>query len=132
MANDNGKVCIGSVAVDGSVSSGDTSTAQAIAALADTSVGFLQNGKTTASQTFSDYYNSIVGSVGSATSSANYQYSYQKTLAASVEDEKLSVSAVSLDEQLTKLIQYQYAYQAAAKLISTADTLFGIVLGMKN
>lgn len=131
MTSDTGKVCIGSVGIDGTVSSGDTSTAKAIAALADSEVGFTINGKTVATQTFSDYYNTIVGSVGSATSAAKYQYTYQSTLASTLEDEKLSVSAVSLDEELTKLIQYQYAYQAAAKLISTADTLFSIVLGMK-
>lgn len=131
MKDDNGKVCIGSVAMDGSVSSGDTATAQAIAALADSEVKFTINGRTVSTQTLSDYYNTLVGSVGSATAAAKYQYKYQGTLANSLQDEKLAVSAVSLDEELTKLIQFQYAYQAAAKLISTADTLFSIVLGMK-
>jgi len=39
---------------------------------------------------------------------------------------------VSLDEELTNLIMYQHSYQAAAKLISTADSMFETILGMKN
>jgi len=65
-------------------------------------------------------------------SSAKYQYSYQGALASSLEGDKLAVSAVSLDEELTNLIMYQHAYQAAAKLISTADSMFQTVLAMKS
>lgn len=132
MTSDPTKVSVGAVDVDGTVHSGDTSTAQALADLADTKVAFLVNGKTATSQTLGDYYNSLVGTVGSDTSSANYQYSYQSTLADSLKDEKLSVSAVSLDEELTKLVMYQYAYQAAAKLVSTAESMLEVVLGMKS
>jgi flagellar hook-associated protein 1 FlgK len=132
MTSDTGKVCIGAVGVDGKVSSGDTSTATAVAGLADVEVGFMINGKTVSTQTLGDYYDSLVGQVGSDTSSAKYQYTYEGTMASGLEEEKQSISSVSLDEELTKLIMYQYAYQAAAKLISTADTLFTIVLGMKS
>ncbi len=93
---------------------------------------FLVNGKTVSSQTLGDYYSTLVGSVGSDTSAASYKYSYQSTLASSLSDAKLAVSAVSLDEELTNLIMYQHSYQAAAKLISTADSMFETILGMKN
>jgi flagellar hook-associated protein 1 len=132
MTSDTSKVCIGSVGTGGLVASGDTSTATALAALADTEVTFSINGKTVGTQTLSDYYNTLVGTVGSDTSSANYQYTYQSTLADSLSEAKLAVSAVSLDEELTKLIQYQYSYQAAAKLISTAESMYEIILGMKS
>ena len=38
------------------------------------------------------------------------------------------VSGVSLDEEAARLMQYQQAYQAAARLIATAQTLFDTVL----
>ena len=80
-----------------------------MAALQNTTVDFLVNGKTVSSQTLGDYYSTLVGSVGSDTSAASYQYSYQSTLASSLSDEKLAVSAVSLDEELTNLIMARLA-----------------------
>jgi len=130
--SDIGMVCIGHVGSDGLVASGDTTTATAIAALENTAVPIVINGKTVASQTLGDYYDTLVGTVGSDMSSAKYQYSYQGALASSLEGDKLAVSAVSLDEELTNLIMYQHAYQAAAKLISTADSMFQTVLAMKS
>lgn len=130
--SDLGMVCIGHVGTDGLVASGDTTTASALAELEKTEVSFLINGKTVASQTLSDYYDTLVGTVGADSSSANYQYTYQEALASSLKNDKLAVSAVSLDEELTNLIMYQHAYQAAAKLISTADSMFQTVLAMKS
>ena len=43
-----------------------------------------------------------------------------------------SVSAVSLDEELTNLIKYQRAYQAAAKMVTTADELLQTLLSLKS
>lgn len=130
--SDNGLVCVGHVGTGGLVASGDTTTATAMAALESTTVDFIVNGKTISSQSLGDYYSTLVGTVGSDSSAASYQYSYQSTLANSLGEEKLAVSAVSLDEELTNLIMYQHAYQAAAKLISTADSMFQTILGMKS
>jgi flagellar hook-associated protein 1 len=132
MTTDTGKVCVGHVGSDGLVASGDTTTASAIAALQNVAVDVVINGKTVATQTLSDYYDTLVGKVGADTASASYQYSYEGTLASTLEEQKLSVSAVSLDEELTNLIMYQHSYQAAAKLISTADSMFDTILAMKS
>ncbi|MBV1822342.1 hypothetical protein KUA25_30510, partial [Bacteroidales bacterium MSK.15.36] len=44
-----------------------------------------------------------------------------------------AVSGVSLDEEMTNLIQFQHAYQANAKLISTVDELLDVVVnGLKR
>lgn len=132
MTADTSKVCVGHVGAGGLAASGDTTTATAIAALQSTSVKFYVNGKATSTQTLGDYYDTLVGTVGSDTSAASYQYSYQSTLASTFKEQKLSVSAVSLDEELTNLIMYQHSYQAAAKLISTADELMQTILGLKS
>jgi len=42
-----------------------------------------------------------------------------------------SVSGVSLDEEMTKLIQYQQAYSAAAKLIQSSDEMMQTLLSTK-
>jgi flagellar hook-associated protein 1 FlgK len=43
-----------------------------------------------------------------------------------------SVSGVNLDEEATNLMKYQHAYQAAAKVIATSQTLFDTLLSLGN
>ena len=43
-----------------------------------------------------------------------------------------SVSGVSLDEELTNLIKFQRAYQAAAQMISAADEMLQTLLTIKT
>ena len=42
-----------------------------------------------------------------------------------------SISAVSLDEEMTNLIKYQHAYQAAAKLITIADEMLNTLISAR-
>jgi flagellar hook-associated protein 1 FlgK len=42
-----------------------------------------------------------------------------------------SISAVSLDEEMTNLIKFQSAYEAASKLISIADEMLETLLSVK-
>ncbi|MHC1787947.1 flagellar hook-associated protein FlgK [Solidesulfovibrio sp.] len=132
VTNDVNRVCAGHVGTGGLVAVGDNTTARAMADLETTAIDFYVTGQAVSSQTLGDYYAALVGKVGSDTAAASYQASYQTTLAAQLEDQQLAVSGVSLDEELTNLIKFQHSYQAAAKLISTADSLFETVLGLKN
>ena len=48
-------------------------------------------------------------------------------------DKRAAVSGVSLDEEMTDLIQFQHAYTANAKIISTIDELLDVVVnGLKR
>ncbi len=132
VATDVNKVCVGHVGADGLLASGDNTTAKAIAALQNKAVSFFVAGQATTSQTIGDYYSSLVGRIGAATATASYQTSYQTTLASELEAAQLAVSGVNLDEELTNMIKFQHSYQAAAKLISTANQLMETVLGLKN
>ena len=42
------------------------------------------------------------------------------------------IAGVSLDEEMTRLVQFQRSYQASARMVTTADDLFETVLGMKR
>lgn len=132
VTSDVNRVSVGHVGTDGLAAAGDNTTAKAITALESKDVDFFVTGQSTVSQTLDAFYNSLVGKVGSDTAAASYQSSYQGALADQAKEQKLSVSAVSLDEELTNLIKFQHSYQAAAKLISTANSLFETVLGLKN
>jgi flagellar hook-associated protein 1 FlgK len=47
-----------------------------------------------------------------------------------LEQYRQEVSGVSLDEEMVNLIQFQQAYNAAAKLITTADDMMDTLMGM--
>ena len=49
--------------------------------------------------------------------------SNQKTLADSIDDSRQQVSGVSSDEELTKMIQYQYAFNANSRYITTVNAM---------
>lgn len=79
------------------------------------------------------YYASLISNLGSASKAASNTVSNQDTVLESLENQRLSESGVSLDEEMTDLITFQHAYQANAKMISTIDELLDVVInGLKR
>jgi flagellar hook-associated protein 1 FlgK len=78
-------------------------------------------------------YASFVAQVGSGVQAAQSTQSTQQAVLTAVSNQRQSVSGVSLDEEMTNLIQYQQAYQASARVMnainSTLDTLINSVGG---
>jgi len=66
----------------------------------------------------------ITAQVGSQTQSALYAAKLSESIANHLEADRTAVSGVNLDEEAARLIQYQQAYQASAKLLQIAQTLF--------
>ena len=54
----------------------------------------------------------------------------QKALLASSTQQQQSVSGVNLDEEAMNLMKYQQAYQASAKVMQTANSLFDSLLSI--
>jgi flagellar hook-associated protein 1 FlgK len=103
---------------------GDNSNAIAIANLQYTKT------MTGSSLTFDDYYHSLVSEVGSKVQNTTSYYDHQSDMVVQMENRREAISGVSLDEEMINLVKYQNAYDAAAKLISTADELIQTVLNM--
>ncbi len=82
--------------------------------------------------TFDDYYNSQVGQIGSITQRALKGQESQKNILSQLGNIRESISGVSLDEEATKMIEMQKAYDASARLIRTADEMFDTVLNLKR
>jgi flagellar hook-associated protein 1 FlgK len=80
--------------------------------------------------TFDEFYSALVGRVGSAAQSASQGALHQSEMMTQLETYRESISGVSLDEEMINLIQFQNAYQAAAKLITVADELLDTVINM--
>lgn len=71
---------------------------------------------------------SFTTSVASAAAQSNYAYESEQTIHNQAVAARDSVSGVNLDEEAADLIKYQQAYQAAAKIIASADNIFQTLL----
>ncbi len=83
------------------------------------------NGK---DMTINNYYNSIIENLGHATQSVVREEKNQGQLMLSIDNSRLSVSGVAIDDEMINLIQFQHAYNASAKVISTIDSLLDVVV----
>ncbi len=77
---------------------------------------------------FQEDYGSLVGFVGSQTLAANLERDAQQSLLFQAVDRKSSKVSVNLDEEAADLVRYQQAYEATARLISTAQIMFETLL----
>lgn len=83
--------------------------------------------------TYGGYFKDMVDRLGVQTQEAKRMVKNQHSVLASFQQSRDAVSGVSLDEEMTNLIQFQHAYQANAKLISTVDELLDVVVnGLKR
>jgi flagellar hook-associated protein 1 FlgK len=80
--------------------------------------------------TYDDYFHSLVSEVGGKVQNTNAYYHHQSEMVAQLENRRESISGVSLDEEMMNLVKFQHAYDAAAKLIATADEMMQTVLNM--
>lgn len=71
----------------------------------------------------------LTTSVGSAARAANYAADAQEVINDQAQASRDSISGVNLDEEAADMLKLQQAYQAAAQMISTADTIFQAILG---
>lgn len=104
---------------------GDNRNALALADLGDQPVG-------PGGLTFADAYQQFVTNIGLDAENAGNKQTYYQGLVDQFTEMRDSISGVSLDEELTNLIKFQRAYQAAAKMVTTADELLQTLLTLKS
>jgi flagellar hook-associated protein 1 FlgK len=83
------------------------------------------------STTMDTYYSSLVAQVGVDVQNTVNNEKFNDTLLGQYIRRKESISGVSLDEEMSELLQYQHLYQAAAKLISIADEMMESLISIK-
>ncbi|MGA8068747.1 MAG: flagellar hook-associated protein FlgK, partial [Terriglobales bacterium] len=103
------------IAASSDGSSGSNGNLAALAAVATTP---LANGQTPIAS-----YSSLVFQIGNATSNTSADADSSNLILQQLQDQRGSVSGVSLDQEASNLIQYQTAYQAAARVVSAVDSL---------
>ena len=73
---------------------------------------------------------SEVARVGQAAAQADDVAAASNQVQAQVQARRDSISGVNLNEELTNLLRYQYAFQAAARVINVADTVLGELVNL--
>lgn len=105
---------------------GDNTVANVISSLQTR--GIMDGGNAT----FDDYYSTNVGQIGTIVQRAMKTAESQKNIMNQLGNIRESISGVSLDEETTKMIEFQKTYDASARLIRTADEMFETVLSLKR
>ncbi|MEJ6950164.1 flagellar hook-associated protein FlgK [Natronospora cellulosivora (SeqCode)] len=80
--------------------------------------------------TLLDYYKSTISVVGVDGQRANQMVDNQNVLVDQLNNHRISVSGVSLDEEMANMIQYQQAYTAATRVITTIDQMLDSLMGI--
>lgn len=88
----------------------------------------LQNQNIVAGTTCDNYYKNLIARLGVDTQESARMVLNQQALVDQLGKRRESVSGVSLDEEMTSMIQYQYAYQAAARMITTLDEMLNTLI----
>ena len=101
---------------------GDGSIAQAISDI--------QNEEIVEGSTSGDFYHMLISRVGSQLQESSFLRSSQEMVVQSLENQRDSVSGVSLDEEMTMLLEFEKGYEASARLIATVDELMQTVINM--
>ncbi|HKB54105.1 MAG TPA: flagellar basal body rod C-terminal domain-containing protein, partial [Ramlibacter sp.] len=104
---------------------GDASNALLLAGLQRANL--VDNG----TSTLDGAYAGLVSDVGNEAQQVQVASASQASLAGQVRAQQQSVSGVNQDEEAANLMQYQQMYQANAKVIQAASTMFNTILGLQ-
>jgi flagellar hook-associated protein 1 FlgK len=105
---------------------GDNTNALALADLENQAVTGLSG------LTYEEAYRQLVTDIGLEAEEAGNKQDFYQGLVDQFTELRDSVSGVSLDEELTNLIKFQRAYQAAAQMITAADEMLQALLAIKK
>ncbi|KIL49913.1 flagellar hook-associated protein FlgK [Jeotgalibacillus soli] len=106
--------------------SGNGAIALALTRVKDEALDF--NGQETS---VTNYYQGVIGNMGVLTSAADRLGGNNSVLLDSIQRNRDSVSSVSLDEEMTNMIKYQQAFNAASRMVNAVDEMLDkIINGM--
>ena len=75
-----------------------------------------------------DGYAGLMAEIGANVQSSKLAAGVSQSIASNIEKDRAGVSGVNLDEEAAKLLQFQQAYQASAKMIQIAQNIFDTLI----
>lgn len=129
-------IAAGRVDSSGGIAVGDNSNCFAITDLQEESLSInkwtYERGSSPASSsdtgTLDSYLHSFIGAIGIDSQSITRSREFNEMIVQTLSATRDNISAVSLDEEMTNLMQHQHSYSVAAKLVTTADEMMKTLL----
>lgn len=90
----------------------------------------ISNQKNIDGTTLSDFYSRMIARLGNDKQSADRFAETTDLVIQQLEQQKGSISGVSIDEEMTNIIKFQRSYQASARLISISDEMLETIIRM--
>jgi len=110
-----------------STAKGDNSIAKEIANLRNfRDPNFLQN--TTGAVNIDEYYRAIILDIGNGGFEANTVAENQSKLVQSVEGQRSAISGVSMDEEMSNMMKFKFAYDGSAKVLNIIDSMMQTII----
>lgn len=82
--------------------------------------------------TIGDFYKKVIGQLGTEVHTAKLANDNATAMVQMIDNRRQSVSGVSIDEEMTNMVRYQQAYNAAARYVSAVNDLLNTLInGMK-
>jgi len=81
-------------------------------------------------QTAAGFFSEMLSGLGNQLQESRAQENSQQLITGELLSQKASISGVSLDEEMTRLVQQEQSYEAAARLVRTADELMDSLLSI--
>tara|TARA_A200000113_G_scaffold225772_1_gene247911 strand:+ start:2709 stop:6047 length:3339 start_codon:yes stop_codon:yes gene_type:complete len=77
---------------------------------------------------FTDHISTMNADIGNSLSDLNDNLEHQKSLETLLLDQRRAVSSVSIDEEVSDLMQFQRSFQASARVLNTLDKMLELVV----
>lgn len=90
----------------------------------------IQNQASIGGETPSDFYGNIVFGVGNDVSNGSSELQSAQLVLQQLQDQRGSISGVSLDEEASNMTQYQRAYDASAQVVVAVNQMLETVINM--
>ena len=100
----------------------DQETADALKALFEDSI-YTLNPNVTKKNTFTEYYSDLISQVGNSGTVYKSILSTQQSTVSEIDTGRQQISGVSQDEEMTNMIKYQNAYNAASRYINVISEM---------
>jgi flagellar hook-associated protein 1 len=78
--------------------------------------------------TYEEYYKAVIAQLGVDSQAAIRFTDNQELLTSTIDNQRLSVSGVSLDEEMTNMIKFQKVYSSAARMMTTYDEMLDTII----
>lgn len=77
-----------------------------------------------------EYYSTLVSDVGKQVRESSFLKESQEKLVHNLKNQRDAISGVSIDEEMTRLIEFEQSYQAAARIVTVVEDLSRTIINL--